>query len=233
MSDDLVEDAPYIDEEALAELTEAEITQDVRKADPSFLIAIVTTVLTVQDSEPSVSVPELIYITVRDYLKSSNQLNTPDNGMGLIFTYYLESYRVYYSLGTASAKLPSDPQLHNKAALSLFDLYLQHPADGTRRKLLVMSMVALHEIAVTHQSRKSEKSMTDIMNDLSTLALLAQSIPVFVRGVRRKRNLAYITWLKTFMTDVIATDDLSFMKGDETLKKVLTQITAQKNIIKL
>ena len=232
---DIVDD-PVVstEEETVVELP----TVDVSKPHPHLLMVIVTTTLAVVEEQSSNEV-ETLYLVTKEYLRVQHQTLNRDAAVAAFFTYYIESYRALQQSKKAIAApegmevSPPDAFSYNEAALSLLDLYLLRPTDILVRRMAAQAVMSLTEIIITIQGYTEEHSAKDQLGHLSGVAIMAQSVRDYMRGIRRKENYAYMRWLREFLARATSTRDLSFMNHDEVLKDVLGQLTRRERVITL
>lgn len=229
-----------IDENEFIDNQEEEVpqTQDLLKPHPGTIIAIVTTVLLLTEKDKKANELEVLYLTIKQHLLSFNGVRKAKIDLSSsLFAYYLEAYRaLQFCKRVAEDKTlsPQDPKilsLYNDAALSLFDLYLICPNDGLIRRLLPLSAQALNDVVTVYQSSDEDISAKEVLNTLSTIALLTQTVRSYTKGIKRRKNYPYIKWLKSFFEKAVSTKDLSFMKEDDLFKHVISQITNNESVI--
>jgi hypothetical protein len=199
------------------------------KPHPGVLTAIVLNTHALKKDNPQANAVEVLYLVIKQTLNSAAMAIAPDLMVSTCFVYYINAYRAMI----ATDKDPDSEAscvTYDDAALSLFDLYLQCPHDVIVRRMLPMVTEALREVTVARQSA-SDQPLKESLGSLSTLALLSQTLPFYVKGRRRQKNYEYVTWLKTLFEKVMNSNDLTFMNQDEKLKAITKQIVNHNPVI--
>lgn len=213
-------------------------SREIFKPHPGLIAEILITALVVIDEDPKLNELEVLFTSVREFIHRTSPTDKPESVISAIFAYYIEVYRTLHSMRKRSAgeDASADPQylkLYNEATLSLFDLYLACPNDLTIRRTIPLAAMALNEVAVAHQSADESRPIKEVIENLSTIALISQSVREYVKGTRRRKNFEYIEWLRGFYAKLLSDHDLSFMKEDPVLKIVIPQITKSEKVIEV
>jgi hypothetical protein len=210
------------------------LEQNILKPHPDLVAVIVGITSTIIEESPEVTVAEALYLAVKECVKAQHP--KPKDLTPSVFAYYLEAYSAFmlYKHNHMQTTLTASPlKLYNEAALSVFDLYAKWPFDKMVRAMLQMAARAFHQVSIAFHTVHNERPMAETFGDLSTIALLSQTVGEYVKGSRRSKNYAYIAWLKTFFEETLNTPDLSFMKDNPTLGAVVTQISKSVPVIKV
>lgn len=213
-------------------------SKEICKVNPGLMIGIISTMLAVMEDNHRANELELLYFTVKRFIRSQlSPSSTTDEIVSIIFTYYIEAHRTFAILRLNKEDTPYVPtdlenlRMYNTAALSIFDLYIQLSNDTTVRRMLMMVTETLREIVTLQQSNNEQRPVTEIIADLSSVALFSHSIKDYIKPLKRRKNFAYIRWLKTFFEKLLSQPNLEFIKEDKILKTVLTQVTNRKSVV--
>lgn len=213
-------------------------TKEICKVHPGLMVGIISTMLAVMQDNHRANELELLYFTVKKFIKSQLASSaTTDAIIATIFTYYIEAHRTFEILKLNKEDMPYVPtdlenlKMYNAAALSIFDLYTQLPNESTVRRMLMMATESLREVVTLQQSNNEERQVTEIIADLSSVALFSHSIKDYIKPLKRRKNYPYILWLKSFFEKLLSQPNLEFMKEDLILKAALTQVTNRKSVV--
>ncbi len=213
-------------------------TKEICKVHPGLMVGIISTMLAVMQDNHRANELELLYFTVKKFIRSQlASSSTTDVIAATIFTYYIEAHRTFEILKLNKEDAPYVPtelqnlRMYNTATLSIFDLYTQLPNESTIHRMLMMATESLREVVTLQQSNNEERQVSEIIADLSSVALFSQSIKDYIKPLKRRRNFPYIRWLKTFFEKLLTQPDLKFMKEDPILKSVLSQVTNRKSVV--
>ena len=222
------------------DVDEESVSKEITKVQPKLVIGILSVTLTALEDQPegsSCGEIETLYLTIKQFLWTLTKKTHNKDLTSAIFAYYIEAYRAlqYYKEFQVLVDFEDvsvrKVTLYNEAALSLFDLYLLRSSDPIVRRLLQLSAEALQQIVITHQSANEDAKAVDIISELSTVALLSQTLKDYVKGQGRHRNFSYIKWLRAFYQKILSTLDLSFIKEDSIVLDVVKQVSSSKKII--
>jgi hypothetical protein len=213
--------------------TPPDTTQEVVRADPQFVAALVASIIDWMKYNQQDNEAELVYITVRQAIRHTQTLTSSHSDVvPLIFTYYLEVYRAYFALKD-QAQIPLDDprtmKLYHQAALALFDLYVSKPSDLVLRRLLTAGVIALSEVVVNFYESDESRTPEELFGDLTTMSVFTQTVSLYTRSVRRTKNLDYICWLKNFFVQALAGKLLT--SADPVLTSVFDQVNKRSKII--
>lgn len=204
------------------------VPQTHLRPNPEITKLIVAIAMQTMDENPQDSPTDIIYLTA-SWMMRHTAADTKGSGKtDAIFGYYLDAYRLWNFHTTGDD--PKNQGIYNEAALSIFDMYCRYSDQLTLRLMLPRAARALHEVVTI---MISEQPIQEIMGNLSSMALLSQTVNSYVKAKRRKQNIPYILWLRSFFAEALTSPDLKFMEEDRVVKAVIPQVAQSKRIIQL
>ena len=220
MSDAIIEEALRSQEQ--------EESQEISRHNPDLLNLMTALIGDTTEKEPEAKVTEVVYLTVKSVLRSPQIRPTVGSVIPAIFAYYIEAYDLHARISRSDE---IGQPFKNEAVLGLFDLYVEDHNDHTLRRLVDMGAKAIHEVIVGKLAQIEDLKMDEVMAPLSTIALLTETVNDYIGSSRRKKNVAYIAWLRTLLEKVLDSHDLAIVETDEELKLILPQIINRAPVI--
>lgn len=213
------------------EYTQEEDTETTHKSNPS-LVSLISTLtlatwerLNEESNPPAASLEEVIFLTVKSTLEEPAILPPNTDITTVAFAYYLDVYTLVVNRPDQMS-LPLD-ECYRQATLSLFDLYIHNHNEILLRRVLIIAAQSLHEVIASKCSSVEDVEIKLLINRLMNVALLTQTVKHYIGSFskQRKKNLEYLSWLKTFLNKCLDNPSLEFVDTDPILVKVVPQVT--------
>lgn len=221
MTDELVEEKVFAEQ-----VVEAD---DILTVNTDLLKLMTTLTQSTIENNPEGNVADIVYLTVKSVLRHPDVRPNVGSVIPAIFVYYLETHKAVRGVSGLSPQV--NTQYTNEAALELFDLYVANWNDHTLRRLIDLSARSFHEVLVSKLSQAKDLDIKVAMGRLSNIALFTETVNIYISSSKRKKNIGYMAWLKTFFAQALASEDLSFMESDETVKFVIRQLINNTKVI--
>jgi hypothetical protein len=226
-----IDDAEYIKnlgpEEELEFLKNAVGEEDepteLNAARPELVGVMTAMSLQMIKNRPDITEPVMIYTVVSNYLREIYHSEKGGSIAPLVFVYYLEVHRAAQLFREGHAALDKDSR--TVAALSIFDLYQKAMDQSIVRVMVDMSAKALQDVITKVNAHKHEHVTQTLMSNLSSLALITQTVREYTKGVYRKRNQLYIAWVGNFLKKASEDLDAAFAGEPTDVKYVLDALT--------